>query len=219
MIDVAILGVLAEHELHGYELSKRLGDVLEPGASVSFGSIYPALGRLERAGLVKAVEAGRTQAVPMTGSLAGELAAARSRPPSLRGRRAKKVYGITHRGEQRLVELLVDPAGLGTSAGFGLRLALFRYLGARQRAEVVEHRRRALRQLGTELDRLAEPTDRWLAARRQREQALIDEELHWLDGLAELEHAEPHDGAEGAPTTPTTGTAPAAPDTPLGGME
>lgn len=220
MIDLAILGVLAEQELHGYELSKRLSDVLDPGASVSFGSVYPALGRLERAGLVKAVEAGRSRLVPMTGSLAGELAAARSRTAGPRGRRAKKVYGITHRGEERLVELLLEPSGLATNPEFGLRLSLFRYLTARQRAEVLDHRRRALEQLDADLARLAAPTDRWAAARRQREKALILEDLAWLDELRrldQLEEAEPPHEAGRASTNPPTGTAPAAPATPLGG--
>ncbi|MPY93524.1 MAG: hypothetical protein GEV08_10820 [Acidimicrobiia bacterium] len=218
MIDLAILGVLAEQELHGYELSKRLTDVLEPGASVSFGSLYPALSRLERAGLVKAVEAGRGPSVPMTGSLAGELAAARSRPSGLRGRRAKKVYGITHRGEQRLVELMLDPSGVTTSGGFGLRLSLFRYLSHAQRDEVIGHRRRALEHLAAELGRLAVSVDRWLVARREREATLIRDDLHWLDQLAVLHDGVPT-GAEGASTTPATGNAPAAPDTPFGGKE
>src|ERR1700704_873997 len=82
MIDLAILGLLKEQDLHGYELRKRLADL--PGARpavVSFGSLYPALARLERSGLVKAVEANtRTdRPVPSSGSLAGELAAFRAR--------------------------------------------------------------------------------------------------------------------------------------------
>src|SRR4029079_7927427 len=82
MIDLAILGLLKEQDLHGYELRKRLAEL--PGARsgvVSFGSLYPALNRLERAGLVKAVEANtRTgHPVPSSGSLAGELAAFRAR--------------------------------------------------------------------------------------------------------------------------------------------
>src|SRR4051795_9413142 len=112
VIDLAILGLLKEQDLHGYELRKRLGDL--PGARssvVSFGSLYPALARLERAGLVKGVEANtRTdRAVPSSGSLAGELAAFRARHLPSGGGRGKKVYGLTPRGEARLLELLTDP--------------------------------------------------------------------------------------------------------------
>src|ERR671910_799882 len=50
MFDLAILGLLEENDLHGYELRKRLGDLLGGRLAVSFGSLYPALGRLEQRG-------------------------------------------------------------------------------------------------------------------------------------------------------------------------
>src|SRR5256885_3585457 len=98
MIDLAILGLLKEQDLHGYELRKRVGEL--PGARasvVSFGSIYPALARLERGGLVKAVEASTRvdRPVPSSGSLAREIAAFPApRLPSVGGRR-QKGYGHT----------------------------------------------------------------------------------------------------------------------------
>ena len=52
MLELAILGLLKEQPLHGYELKKRLTDRLGPLSSVSFGSLYPALARLETAGAV-----------------------------------------------------------------------------------------------------------------------------------------------------------------------
>ena len=55
MLDVAILGLLVEGDLHGYELKKRLAELIGPWSSVSFGSLYPALSRLERQGLVATV--------------------------------------------------------------------------------------------------------------------------------------------------------------------
>ena len=80
MLELAILGLLKEQELHGYELKKRLSEMLGFASRVSFGSLYPALARLEAEGAVKAVEANDAgAAVPGTGSLAGELAAFRSR--------------------------------------------------------------------------------------------------------------------------------------------
>ena len=130
MIDLAILGVLSDEELHGYELTKRLADVLRPGSAVSFGSVYPALSRLERRNMVKAVEAARHHVppIPMTGSLTGELAAVRSQlDPAPKGRRARKVFGITAQGEEHLVELLLEPGATTTSAAFDLRLALFHH--------------------------------------------------------------------------------------------
>jgi len=57
------------------ELGVRLAETLGAFSSVSFGSLYPALNRLEAAGAVKAVEANEDVPVPMTGSLGAELAA------------------------------------------------------------------------------------------------------------------------------------------------
>ena len=58
MLELAVLGLLEDNDLHGYELRKRLGELLGQRLSISFGSLYPALGRLEAAGLVKASRAG-----------------------------------------------------------------------------------------------------------------------------------------------------------------
>ena len=57
MLDMAILGLLEERDLHGYEIRRQLRDNLGILANVSFGSIYPALTRLEKAGAVVATEA------------------------------------------------------------------------------------------------------------------------------------------------------------------
>ena len=57
VIDLAILGLLKESELHGYELKKRLRDIMGPLSSVSFGSLYPALARLEAGGFLKKLAA------------------------------------------------------------------------------------------------------------------------------------------------------------------
>jgi len=55
VLDIAILGLLMDRDHHGYEIRSRLRDRLGVWANVSFGSIYPALARLERHGFVEAV--------------------------------------------------------------------------------------------------------------------------------------------------------------------
>ena len=194
MLDLAVLGVLSEHDLHGYELTKRLGELLGSGASVSYGSVYPALSRLERGGFVKAVEAaGRSRAttIPMTGSLTGELAAARhlGAEPAPTPKRARKVYGMTEKGEARLIELLTEPAGTATSTAFGLRLALFSHLTPLQRLGVIEQRRSVLGGRREDLQRTT-PVDRYQLARQVRELATIDYDLAWLANLASAEQAQ-----------------------------
>ena len=77
MNDLAILGLLREQDLHGYELRKRITDLVGIRPAVSYGALYPALTRLEAAGAVTAVNGNTVAeaALPTTGSLAGEAAA------------------------------------------------------------------------------------------------------------------------------------------------
>src|SRR3974390_2083865 len=115
MWDRALLGLLEERDLHGYEIRRQLRDHLGLLANVSFGSIYPALTRLEKCGAVVAPDGGAAAdprapaAAPPTGSLSGELAVLRARrAPGTRSRRGKKVYRITDAGRQLFTELLAD---------------------------------------------------------------------------------------------------------------
>ncbi|MEX2294112.1 MAG: PadR family transcriptional regulator [Acidimicrobiales bacterium] len=188
MIDLAILGLLTEQELHGYELKKRLGELLPGRASISFGSLYPALSRLETQGAVKAVEE-RTAvpSSPMSGSLAGELAAfrARVRESGLRAStgRGKKVYGITDLGRERLIELLSSP-DVSDDREFTLRVAFARHLSDGARLELFERRRTEL--LGRRDDlrrRTATGQDTYLGALRERDTENIVNDLAWLDRL------------------------------------
>lgn len=195
MIDLAVLGLLKESELHGYELKKRLRDVLGPLSSVSFGSLYPALARMEAAGLVKAVEAADSApSFPMTGSFAGEAAAFRAaRRLARRGPRGKKVYGITEDGERRLVELLANPADDDRS--FALRLAFCRFgepevrLGIlRQRKVTLEARLRERRHtIGDSGDRL----DRYTRSLIEHDTESTERDIEWIDRLIKSEEETP----------------------------
>ena len=201
MLELAILGLLKEQELHGYELKKRLGDTLGPLSSVSFGSLYPALAKLESAGAVKAVEANMVApsvTVPMTGSIGGELAAFRARRAavrSTRGSRGKKVYGITERGEHLFAELLMaDNAAGEDDRGFSLRLAFARHLPAEARMGLFERRRALL------VERLAkargsiragrERLDNYTRSLLEHGTEATERDISWLDKLIAAERQE-----------------------------
>jgi DNA-binding PadR family transcriptional regulator len=189
MIDLAILGLLKEQDLHGYELRKRLAEL--PGARsgvVSFGSLYPALARLERDGFVKAVEANtRTdRPVPSSGSLAGELAAFRARHLPTSGGRSKKVYGLSARGEAQLQALLTDPQP-SDDRTFALRVAFCRFLSSEERLALFERRRAELAARAAERRRSHGGTDRVLdryrRMLRERDDQSLSQDLAWLDRL------------------------------------
>ena len=188
MIELAILGVLKESELHGYELKKRLREVLGPLSSVSFGSLYPALARLEAAGAVKAVEAADVATVttmPMTGSFTGEAAAFRAaRRKSVRGPRGKKVYGITEVGDARLCELIADPTD--DDRVFNVKLAFCRFCEPAIRLSLLQRRRDALAaQLAERKPKKV--ADRYLKALMEHDTESIERDIAWLDRLIESE--------------------------------
>jgi DNA-binding PadR family transcriptional regulator len=192
MLELAILGLLKEQELHGYELKKRLADRLGPLSSVSFGSLYPALNRLDRAGAVRVSESDTAArpTIPMTGSLGGERAAFRGRRTGARGNRGKKVYAITDRGEQLFEELLAADAQAGggdDDRAFNLKLAFARYLPPEARLGMLERRRAHL------VERLArargsvragkERLDNYAHTLMEHRTEMTERDISWLDRL------------------------------------
>lgn len=200
MIDLAILGLLHDQDLHGYELKKRLGELPGAFAGVSFGSLYPALARLERAGAVREVEGRRASTaptVPMTGALSGEIAAfrARSHPGHERddqgtGRRNRKVYGITASGRARLETLLL--ADTADDRTFALQVAFASQLPPDQRLSVFERRRAALAERLRILTarRAVGPSDPYLHSLREHDARVLTNDLAWVDELVALARLE-----------------------------
>lgn len=198
MLELAILGVLKDQELHGYELKKRLTETVGSLSSVSFGSLYPALARLEAAGAVKAVEARTaTTAIPMTGSLGAEVAAFRARRGPVRGSRGKKVYGITERGHEVFAELLAASSqSPDDDRGFSLRLAFARHLPPearlslleRRRAQLVERLAKARSSIRTSRDRL----DNYARLLLEHGSEATERDITWLDQLIAAESAASH---------------------------
>jgi DNA-binding PadR family transcriptional regulator len=234
VIELAILGLLKEGALHGYELKKRLRDVVGARSAVSFGSLYPALNRLERDGAVAAVAAGgdgratTPTAMPMTGSFTGEAAAFHaSRRAVARGPRNKKVYGITSTGEARLAELISDPAD--DERSFPVKLAFCRFTDQATRLRLLERRRAALvqrlgegqRTMGARGDRL----DRYVRSLLEHDTESTERDIAWLDRLLDRERSQPAASPADAaavppapaapgPATPASPTFPTHPHTP-----
>ena len=63
VLELAVLGLLHESPLHGYELRKRVNTLLGPLRAISYGSLYPCLKEMTAAGLIAAdVEASESGA-------------------------------------------------------------------------------------------------------------------------------------------------------------
>jgi DNA-binding PadR family transcriptional regulator len=198
MLDMAILGLLEERDLHGYEIRRQLRDNLGILANVSFGSIYPALTRLEKSGAVQATEGqaptqtGAASAAPPTGSLSGELAVLRARRhTTTHSRRGKKVYRITEKGRLLFTELLAESGPVDDARSFGLRLAFARHLAPQARLSLLEHRRALLVQRLAEADGPNPDLDVYARSVVQHTADSVAQDITWLDRLIATERATP----------------------------
>ncbi len=192
VLDMAILGLLEERELHGYEIRRQLREGLGLLANVSFGSLYPALARLEAAGAVVAAEdraEPEPPAAPPTGSLSGERAVQRARrhQPG-RARRSRKVYRITDEGRRLFVELLAGGSP-DDARSFGLRLAFARHLAPHARLALLERRRAQLLQRLAEVRAATSDAALDVYARSVVEHTAegVEQDVRWLERLIEAE--------------------------------
>jgi DNA-binding PadR family transcriptional regulator len=171
MLELAILGLLKESSMHGYNLKKRLSETLGSFWQVSYGSLYPALKRLQRQG-----------AVEMTF-------------PQEDVARRKNVYRITPQGEEMFRELL-ERAGHEASEdnGFSVRLAFFQYLKPETRIRLLERRRTFLEGRGSDLKRslqtYKERIDGYTLSLMNHQLAATEADIRWLDGLIQVEQRE-----------------------------
>ncbi len=178
MLELAILGLLKERSMHGYQLSKRLTDSLGGFWRVSYGSLYPTLRRLEQQGAVERVFA--EQEV---------------------GRR-KNVYRITEKGESMFLELLEEAGGESASEEnpFRVRLAFFKYLAPDTRIRVLERRRAFLEErlslIRTSLAGVRDGNDTYTLSLMQHGLDATQSDIAWLNGLiaAERRQAASTDG-------------------------
>lgn len=171
MLELAILGLLKERSMHGYQLSKRLTDSLGGFWRVSYGSLYPTLKRLEKQGAVEQVfdeqEVGRR----------------------------KNVYRVTSKGEKLFQELL-EEAGHESSSEenrFRVRLAFFKYLAPDTRIRLLEKRRAYLEErlntIKTSLSTTRERFDTYTLSLMQHGQDSTEQDIAWLTGLIAAERS------------------------------
>src|SRR5438105_6312067 len=183
MLELAVLGLLKERSMHGYQLKKHLADTLGSFWVVSYGSLYPTLRRLQREGAVEMIF-----------------------PKEEVGRR-KNVYRITEKGEALFRELL-ERAGHDASEdnGFSVRFTFFKYLKPETRIRLLERRRAyldsRLANLKQSVAAYRERIDDYTLSLMNHQVAATETDIRWLDDLIAAEQRQT--GAPGEPKTDTT---------------
>jgi DNA-binding PadR family transcriptional regulator len=192
VLELAILGILHETPMHGYELRKRLNSLLGAFRAFGYGSLYPALKDLLGNGLIAAEDP-----VPEAGG------AVRSAD---RPRRSRIVYRLTADGKERLNDLLGQsgPAAWEDD-GFGVHFAFFGLTQADIRMRILEGRRSRLEErleaFRAAATRTRERVDSYTLELQRHGLESVEREVRWLNELIASERQ----SGQPAQTTPGGG--------------
>jgi DNA-binding PadR family transcriptional regulator len=165
LLEFAVLGVLHDGPLHGYELRKRLTTALGIFRALSYGSLYPALKHLVAAGWIhETAESG----------------------PS--GKRPRITYELTADGKEHFQDLV---AASGPDAwdddDFDVRFAFFSRTEAQVRLRILEGRRSRLEERLANIreasTRNRERMDGYTLALQQHGEERAEREVRWLEEL------------------------------------
>jgi DNA-binding PadR family transcriptional regulator len=166
---MAILGLLKDRAMHGYELRKELTAQLGQFWQVSYGSLYPAIRRLETNRAVELIF------------------------PKKEVARRKNIYRITREGERLFENSLSEHAAISDDTQFGLKFAFFRYLNPDARVELLERRRayltEKLAEIRAQLRKYRERIDAYTYRLMEHGGDTTRADIEWIDGLIAEEKA------------------------------
>ncbi|KRA39146.1 MULTISPECIES: PadR family transcriptional regulator [unclassified Nocardioides] len=187
-IELAVLGLLHEGPMHGYELRKRLNLMLGWGRLLSYGSLYPALKKMLRGSLIEEVV-----------------------PSGPQSRRQRIVYEVTPQGTEEFQRLMseVGPAAWEDD-NFDIRFRFFSSTDMEIRLRVLEGRRSRLQErlerVQRDLAMTQKEADRYASELQRHGVESVEREVRWLSDLINAERGAQTFGqsrAEAAPETPT----------------
>jgi len=186
-LEVAVLGLLHESPLHGYELRKRLNLLLGWTRLLSYGSLYPALKRMLRDGVITEV----------------------TNPASV-SMRQRITYKITEKGRQVFAtEVTDDGPNAWEDESFNMRFAFFSRTNADVRLRILEGRRTRLQERLDRQRRAVGGDDRYLSELRRHAIESVEREVRWLTDLINAERGPDNGPSRTNDTKPTTRSAPA----------
>jgi len=168
-LELAVLGLLRESPMHGYQLRKRVTTLLGWGRVLSYGSLYPRLKQMLRDGLIAEQPPGADE----------EL---------VTGRRGRIVYTLTPQGSERFAQIL---SATGPSAWdddtFGVRFAFFAAATTEARIRILEGRRSRLEErldgVRAALARSRERLDSYTLELQRHQAESVEREVGWLNQL------------------------------------
>ena len=179
ILEFAVLGILGDGPIHGYELRKRLTDMLGPFRSLSYGSLYPTLRRLVNRGAIE----------PFSLSPAAET-------PVMSGKRARIIYALTAEGKEEF-QVWANKPGPDSydDEAFAAHMAFFTRTERRARLRILHGRRSWLDQrlatLRATLTDSKARLDPYAQSMRSLGVESTEREMQWIDQLIEREQSQP----------------------------
>ncbi len=169
LLEFAILGLLHDGALHGYELRKRLTTALGIFRALSYGSLYPALRSLVEVGHIT-----ETTETPV------------------QGRRPRITYELTAEGKEHFQDLVTASGpDAWDDDDFDVRFAFFSRTQREVRLRILEGRRSRLEErLANIRDasvRNRERLDGYTMALQQHGEEGAEREVRWLEELISAE--------------------------------
>jgi DNA-binding PadR family transcriptional regulator len=193
MLELAVLGLLKERAMHGYELRKQLGAMLGPFWQVSWGSLYPTLRRLAKAEAVEKLAEPKTTRRSTRSTRTQTKKTTKSKPATLSSGRRKNVYRISPKGEQLFTSMLEETAAAVDAEHFTLKLAFFRYLQPEMRLALLERRRAYLQdklaQFKVNIRDYKERIDSYTLSLQNHGMAATQSDIEWIDELITAERS------------------------------
>ena len=167
--ELLILGLLKEGAKHGYEIKKRIRQILSLFAGLEIKSVYYPLRILEKKGLLSKLTARQTK------------------------RPTRFIYTLTEKGEERFNNLLLKSFLDFKRPQFNLDISLyfFRYLKPKiikrrlqTRIRMLERISRGLTQMVKSLKSKKSPSFLWLILEHNLE--MVDTEVRFLKRLSKI---------------------------------
>ena len=177
-LELAVLGLLHDAPMHGYELRKQLNVLLGWGRLLSYGTLYPCLKTLTKAGYIIADPA----SVDPAGA---------AEP---RGRRKRIVYRLTAEGKERFAAAMEDSGPTAwDDESFGVRFAFFGRTDSPTRMRILEGRRSRLEERLDNVRKSAargrERADSYTLELQRHGLESVEREVKWLTELIDRERS------------------------------
>ena len=197
-LELAILGLLHDAPMHGYELRKQLIALLGWGRVLSYGTLYPCLKALTKAGYIIAdppsTAGGTSRADPAWGTVEPGT----SEP---RGRRNRIVYQLTAEGKERFATAMEDSGPTAwDDESFGVRFAFFGRTDSPTRMRILEGRRSRLEERLDNVRKSAargrERADSYTLELQRHGLESVEHEITWLTELIDRERSGQNDSKQ-----------------------